>query len=307
MNKKSPKNKTLYITDNLIKSYATKCLKIENKIKNIETIKNKTIIGSSFEILKMIPTDSVDLVVTDPPYNIEKKFNQESFKRMIDADYIKWLDIWIKELRRILKNTGSIYICCDWNSSPLVWSVMKKYFIVRNRITWEREKGRASLKNWKNNIEDIYFATVSDDYTFNLNKVMIKKDVLAPYRDGNGNAKDWFLENGKKYRLTAPSNVWTDITIPYWSMKENTEHPTQKPEKLIAKLILASSNENDLVLDPFLGSGTTSVVAKKLKRNYIGIEIDTGYASICEKRLEDINETIQGYNGKYFLARGTKE
>ena len=307
MNKKSPKNTTLYITDNLIKSYATKCLKIENKIRNIETIKNKTIIGNSFEILKMIPTDSVDLVVTDPPYNIEKKFNQESFKRMIDADYIKWLDIWIKELRRILKNTGSIYICCDWNSSPLVWSVMKKYFIVRNRITWEREKGRASLKNWKNNIEDIYFATVSDDYTFNLNKVMIKKDVLAPYRDGNGNAKDWFLENGKKYRLTAPSNVWTDITIPYWSMKENTEHPTQKPEKLIAKLILASSNENDLVLDPFLGSGTTSVVAKKLKRNYIGIEIDAGYASICEKRLEDINETIQGYNGKYFLARGTKE
>ena len=142
---------------------------------------------------------------------------------------------------------------------------------------------------------------------FNLNKVMIKKDVLAPYRDGNGNAKDWFLENGKKYRLTAPSNVWTDITIPYWSMKENTEHPTQKPEKLIAKLILASSNENDLVLDPFLGSGTTSVVAKKLKRNYIGIEIDAGYASICEKRLENINETIQGYNGKYFLARGTKE
>ena len=128
---------------------------------------------------------------------------------------------------------------------------MKKYFFVQNRITWEREKGRSSAKNWKNNLEDIYFATKSKDFTFNLDKVMVKKNVLAPYKDEKGQAKDWFVENGQKYRLTAPSNVWTDITVPYWSMAENTEHPTQKPEKLIAKLILASSNEGDVVLDNF--------------------------------------------------------
>ena len=87
-------------------------------------------------------------------------------------------------------------------------------------------------------------------------------------------------------------------------MPENTEHPTQKPEKLIAKLVLASSNEGDLVFDPFLGSGTTSVVAKKLGRKYIGIEIDEGYASISEKRLDMKVDSIQGYNGKYFLGRG---
>lgn len=87
-------------------------------------------------------------------------------------------------------------------------------------------------------------------------------------------------------------------------MPENTEHPTQKPEKLIAKLVLASSNEGDLVFDPFLGSGTTSVVAKKLNRSYLGIEIDRGYAAIAEKRLDLTSNDIQGYNGKYFLGRG---
>ena len=307
MNCKSTRNKTLFITDKLKKQYLPKCIKVEKKQKNISKIKNKTIVGNSFDVLKRLPDNSVDLVVTDPPYNIEKKFNQESFKKMDDASYGKWLDSWLKELKRILKSNGSIYVCCDWSSSAAVYGVLKKYFVVRNRITWEREKGRASLANWKNNIEDIYFATMSDDYTFNLDKVMVKKKVLAPYRDNAGKAKDWFAEGNEKYRLTAPSNVWTDITVPYWSMPENTEHPTQKPEKLIAKLVLASSNEGDLVLDPFLGSGTTSVAAKKLNRNYVGIEIDEGYAAIAEKRLAEKNDKIQGYNGEYFLGRGVRD
>lgn len=304
MQKKSVKNKTLFITDDLISSYSPKCISVNRKIENIDIIKNKTIIGDSFKVLKRIPSSSVDLIVTDPPYNIEKKFNQESFKKMDDSKYCEWLNDWVCELKRILKEKGSIYVCCDWSSSPLVYLVLKKYFTLRNRITWEREKGRANLKNWKNNIEDIYFATNSDKYTFNLDKVMVKKNVLAPYKDDKGVAKDWFVENGAKYRLTAPSNVWTDITVPYWSMPENTEHPTQKPEKLIAKLVLASSNEGDLVFDPFLGSGTTSVVAKKLNRSYLGIEIDRGYAAIAEKRLDLTSNDIQGYNGKYFLGRG---
>ncbi len=300
----SPRNKTLFISDELVKKYAPRCLAVKKKIAEIDEIKNKTIIGSCFDVLKKLPSSSVDLVVTDPPYNLEKKFNQKSFKKMEDDKYGLWLDSWMTELKRILKPEGTIYVCCDWSSSPLVYMCLKKFFIVRNRITWEREKGRANSANWKNNIEDIYFATKSDNYTFNLNKVMIKKSVLAPYKDQSGQAKDWFAEKGGKYRLTAPSNVWTDITVPYWSMPENTEHPTQKPEKLIAKLILASSNENDLILDPFLGSGTTSVVAKKLHRNYIGIEIDKGYAAIAEQRLDNAVEAIQGYNGRYFLGKG---
>ncbi|MBR1915754.1 MAG: site-specific DNA-methyltransferase [Alphaproteobacteria bacterium] len=302
----SLRNKTLFITDAVLDRYLPECIELKASQNDIKPLLNQTIIGDSFEVLKKMPAESVDLIVTDPPYNLEKNFNARRFKKMDDASYIAWLEMWVKEAQRILKNTGSIYVCCDWKSSAAVYVVLKKYFFVQNRITWEREKGRSSAKNWKNNLEDIYFATKSKDFTFNLDKVMVKKNVLAPYKDEKGQAKDWFVENGQKYRLTAPSNVWTDITVPYWSMAENTEHPTQKPEKLIAKLILASSNEGDVVLDPFLGSGTTSVVAKKLNRKYIGIELDKGFAALAQKRLDTESKDIQGYNGKYFLAKGVK-
>ena len=117
------------------------------------------------------------------------------------------------------------------------------------------------MHNWKNGMEDIWFATLSDQYTFNLEAVKIRKRVIAPYRS-DGCPRDWEATESGKFRNTCPSNFWDDISIPYWSMPENTAHPTQKPEKLLAKLILASSNPGDLVFDPFLGSGTTSVTAK---------------------------------------------
>lgn len=110
-----------------------------------------------------------------------------------------------------------------------------------------------------------------------------------------------------KFRDTYPSNFWDDISIPYWSMPENTEHPTQKPEKLIAKLILASSNPGDVILDPFAGSGTTTVTAKKLNRHYIGIEQNPQYCVWTELRLEraDVDKTIQGYTNGVFWERNT--
>jgi site-specific DNA-methyltransferase (adenine-specific) len=134
--------------------------------------------------------------------------------------------------------------------------------------------------------------------------VKLKRKVLAPYTSG-GKPKDWIHENDGNYRLTHPSNLWTDVTVPFWSMPENTDHPTQKPEKLIAKIILASSQEGDVVFDPFLGSGTTSVVAKKLNRNYVGVEIDEKYALLAEKRLKmaDVNKEIQGYSNGVFRER----
>jgi site-specific DNA-methyltransferase (adenine-specific) len=125
---------------------------------------------------------------------------------------------------------------------------------------------------------------------------------MAPYRHTTGQPKDWDDTGAQHYRLTHPSNLWTDITIPFWSMAENTDHPTQKPEKLIAKLILASSNLRDVVLDPFLGSGTTAVVAKKLGRQYIGIEQDLDYCCLAQKRLDlaDSDPSIQGYSDGCF-------
>jgi len=123
----------------------------------------------------------------------------------------------------------------------------------------------------------------------------------------DGKPKDWSESEQGNFRLTHPSNLWTDLTVPYWSMPENTDHPTQKPEKLLAKIILASSDQGDVVFDPFLGSGTTSVVAKKLGRRFFGVEIDPFYACLVEKRLELAEEDgdIQGYSDGVFWERNT--
>lgn len=270
---------------------------------------DRVINGDTFEVIKRLPSGFVDLLIVDPPYNLTKEYDGTKFSKTNDDSYIEWFEKWVRELPRIMKPNGSLYFCGDWRTSPLYYQVLSKYFYVRNRITWEREKGRGSDRNWKNNIEDIYFCTVNDkDYVFNVDSVKVKKKVIAPYKDKDGNAKDWFVENGEKFRFTHPSNVWTDITVPYWSMAENTEHPTQKPEKLIAKLILASSNVGDMVFDPFLGSGTTAVVAKKLNRKFCGIEREEGYCLLATKRLKNAEEDkeIQGYKAGIFLNRNER-
>jgi site-specific DNA-methyltransferase (adenine-specific) len=243
----------------------------------------------------------------DPPYNLSKTFNQQSFAQLPLAEYKRWIESWLGKLVRVLKPTASVYICGDWRSCAAIHRVAERLFIVRNRITWEREKGRGATKNWKNCSEDVWFCTVSDDYTFDVEAVKLKRRVIAPYTDLGGQPKDWHESEDGRFRLTHPSNVWTDLTVPFWSMPENTDHPTQKPEKMLARIMLASSKEGDVVLDPFLGSGTTSVVAKKLGRHYIGIEIDESYCCLAERRLELVEEDqgIQGYTGGVFGERNT--
>jgi len=247
------------------------------------------------------------LLFADPPYNLTKKFNDRSFKKTSLEQYSEWLDSWLSQTVRVLKPTASIYICGDWDSSAAIHRVGEKYFIPRNRITWEREKGRGAKSNWKKCAEDIWFFTVSDDYYFDVEAVMLKRQVIAPYTDRNGAPKDWTESENGRFRLTHPSNLWTDLTVPYWSMPENTDHPTQKPEKLLAKIILASSKGGDLVFDPFNGSGTTTVVAKKLGRHYLGVELDEKYCCFAQKRLDlaDRDRTIQGYADSVFWERNT--
>ena len=136
---------------------------------------------------------------------------------------------------------------------------------------------------------------------------MLKRQVIAPYTDSNGTPKDWIESADGRFRITHPSNLWTDLTVPYWSMPENTDHPTQKPEKLLAKIILASSRRGDLVFDPFNGSGTTTVVAKKLGRHFLGVEVDEIFCCYAQKRLDlaDRDSTIQGYADGVFWERNT--
>lgn len=270
-------------------------------------LENKVINQDLFGCFDYLPDDFVDLLVVDPPYNLTKSYSGNKFAKTSSHDYEEWFESWIVGIKRCLKKDASIYVCSDWQSSNAIQNVLERHFYVRNRITWEREKGRGALSNWKNCSEDIWFCTVSNDYFFNVDAVKLKRKVLAPYRDENGIPKDWEETSDGNFRLTFPSNLWTDITLPFWSMPENTSHPTQKPEKLIAKLILASSREGDFVFDPFLGSGTTCVVAKKLNRTYCGIEKELEYAELAIKRLKavDRNREIQGYHGGFFWERNS--
>jgi site-specific DNA-methyltransferase (adenine-specific) len=247
------------------------------------------------------------LLILDPPYNLDKDFNGKRFaKRSVD-EYTAYLDELFAALKPVLSATASIYICGDWFSSISIFTAAAKHFIVRNRICWEREKGRGARANWKNSSEDIWFCTCSESFTFNVDSVKLRRKVIAPYRTETGTPKDWDDTAGGAYRDTHPSNIWTDITIPFWSMPENTEHPTQKSEKLIARLILASSQPDDLVFDPFLGSGTSSVVAKKLGRRYIGAEINEAFCLLAEKRLAAAEQDlrIQGLADGVFWERNT--
>jgi site-specific DNA-methyltransferase (adenine-specific) len=253
--------------------------------------KNKIFFGDALQELKKVPDKSVDLIITDPPYTIRKNFGKGTVSTK-ETQFTLWCADWIEQCHRVLKKNGSIYICINWEASNIVEYLLKQQFTVRNRITWQRDKGRGAKKNWKNNLEDIWFATKSDKYTFNLDDVKIEKQVIAPYVDKEGQPKDWKEKNGKKYRLTHPSNIWTDLVVPFWSMPENTEHPTQKPEKLIERIIKASSNKGDLILDPFMGSGTTAVVAQKLKRDFIGFEIEKKYYTLANKRLALLDKKI---------------
>jgi len=300
------RNRTITLSKNDINLLKQKLLVLSKKC-NVSVIENKTINQNLQDVIKYMPENFVDLLFIDPPYNLNKNFNSNIFKEMSAYEYENWLDSWLNPLRKILKPTASVYICGDWKSSSAIFRVMSKYFIVRNRITWEREKGRGAKTNWKNCSEDIWFGTVSNKFMFNPGAVMLKRKVIAPYKDTNGQPKDWHQEVNGNYRLTYPSNLWTDLTIPFWSMPENTDHPTQKPEKLLAKIILASSKENDFIFDPFLGSGTTSIVAKKLGRKYSGVEIDELYCCLTEKRLEiaDNDNSIQGYVDGVFWERNS--
>ncbi len=266
-----------------------------------------TIHGNCFHWADQLPQGAIDLLILDPPYNCNKDFNGQRFSRQAVPDYTAWLSQMIDAFSPLLKSSASIYICGDWFSSVSIFAAASAHFVVRNRITWEREKGRGARANWKNASEDIWFCTKSDQYTFNVDDVKLRRRVIAPYRRQDGSPKDWQETQNGNSRDTCPSNLWTDITIPFWSMPENTCHPTQKSEKLLAKLILASSRPGDLVFDPFLGSGTTSVVAKKLGRRYLGIELDEEYCLLAEKRLElaAVSDAIQGYTEGVFWERNT--
>jgi site-specific DNA-methyltransferase (adenine-specific) len=309
MKSKSQLNKTIDFSLEEGQKYLERCVQFDSTTPiALNTVLDKTVNADTFALLPHLPRECADLIIADPPYNLTKDYHGKKFKATAANEYEVYTRKWLSLVIPLLKPTGTLYVCCDWKSSLIIGQVLEEMLNVQNRITWQREKGRGTTTNWKNSMEDIWFATKDKDtYTFNVDAVKILKKVIAPYRDKNGEAKDWENTDTGNERLTCPSNFWDDITIPFWSMAENTAHPTQKSEKLLAKLILASSNHGDIVLDPFAGSGSTAVTAKKLDRHYISIEQNPLYCAWGEYRLSQAekNPTIQGMDGGVFRARNS--
>lgn len=306
MKERATQNRTLTCDNSEITMLSSQLLRLFSPT-DIDVITSRIIHQDFQEARQFLPPAFADLVILDPPYNLTKNYNGHVFQAKEAETYTNWFDEVVLSLVPVLKPNATIYACSDWQTSTLIFPVLDKHFHIRNRITWEREKGRGAKANWKNNTEDIWFCTASDNYYFDVESVKLKRRVIAPYRTDNGTPKDWEESENGNYRLTHPSNIWSDITVPFWSMPENTDHPTQKPEKLIAKLILASSRPGDFVFDPFLGSGTTAVVASKLSRRFCGIELNNDYCCWALKRLKlaETDPDIQGYAEGVFWERNS--
>lgn len=299
-------NRTLTLEPEEVEGLKNRLL-TESNISAETDIVNRTLNGDILQMLEFVPDGFADLIIIDPPYNLSKNFNGMKFASRSQEGYDEYLATWFPAVCKKLKSNGSLYICGDWKCTSSLQRAVEKELTVLNRITWQREKGRGAKSNWKNGMEDIWFAVKNPaDYYFDVEAVKMKRKVLAPYK-ADGKPKDWDEESEGNFRLTYPSNFWDDISVPFWSMPENTDHPTQKPEKLYAKLILASSRPGDIVFDPFLGSGTASVVAKKLGRRFCGIEQNEEYCLWAEKRLAlaETDKSIQGYSGGVFWERNS--
>lgn len=302
----SGRNKTIKTSIQEGMMYLERCLRITEPVQDVSAIIDRTICGDTFVTLPLLPEKCVDLLIADPPYNLTKHYHGNTFSKKDTSEYEIYTRKWVEAVYPLLKDNASMYVCCDWESSLIIGGVLSELFTIRNRITWQREKGRGCSDNWKNGMEDIWYVTKGKDYTFHVDSVKQRRKVLASYRV-DGAPKDWVETEKGKYRDTCPSNFWDDITIPFWSMPENTDHPTQKPEKLYAKIILASSNPEDIILDPFAGSGTAGVTAKKLGRHFIDIEMNEQYCVWAEQRLAmaETHPAIQGYEDGIFWERNS--
>lgn len=304
--KRAANNRTLTLTDAERRELRS-VLVPESEVAELQTFENQLICGDLLHVISALPNEIADLIIVDPPYNLSKNFHGTVFNAMSDSRYEEYLRTWFHSVCEKLKPGGSLYLCGDWKCTAALQRVLSEELTIMNRITWQREKGRGAASNWKNAMEDIWFAVKNPkDYYFNVEAVKMKRRVLAPYRQ-DGAPKDWQSTENGNFRLTCPSNFWDDISVPFWSMPENTDHPTQKPEKLYAKLILASSREGDLVFDPFAGSGTTCAVAKKLNRKYLAVEMNEEYCLWTAKRIRtaDTDSSIQGYADGVFWERNS--
>ncbi len=236
--------------------------------------------GDAIELMQTLPGESVDLVCTDPPYNLRKNYgNNIDWKQW--HEYETFTRRWLMETKRILKPTASLYIFMGVQFISQLFLILQDMGLHLNSwITWHYTQGMGRTKGFSPRHEDILYFTKSDKYTFNLDAIRIPQKY---YRKRNN------------MKGANPGDVWQFSHIHY-SNPERLDHLTQKPEALMKRIILASSNEGDVVLDPFVGSGTTCVVANALKRKWIGIDINPEYINMSEQRLKKETELFDSYD-----------
>lgn len=223
------------------------------------------------EIIKSIESESIDLIIADPPYNLGKDYGNNS-DSMEFNDYINFTKSWLKESVRVLKKTGTIYIFVGFRYISYLYQILENDFDMKfaNWICWHYTQGIGKTKGFSPRHDDILMFTKSNNYIFNLDDIKVPQKY---YRAVNN------------MRGANPGDVW-EISHIHYCQRNRQNHPTQKPEALMERMVLASSNEGDLVLDPFSGSGTTLRVCQQLNRNCIGIELNSEYVSDTINRLK---------------------
>jgi DNA modification methylase len=232
--------------------------------------------GDCLVAMKTLKDESVDLIVTDPPYNLNKNYGNESDNRTHD-EYLSFTRKWLQEAKRVLKPNGTIYVFMGVRYISYVYAILEKElgFQFNSWITWFYTQGIGKTKGFSPRHDDILMFTKSKDFKFNLDNVRVPQKY---YRSVNN------------MRGANPGNVWEFSHIHYCQANRQ-KHPTQKPEALYERMILASSDVGDLVLDPFAGSGTALRVCQQTERSGIGIEINPDYVRIAKDRLS------QPFNG----------
>lgn len=228
------------------------------------------ILGDCLNELKSINSNSVDLIIADPPYNVGKDYGNKSDKQDFD-NYIDFSKKWLSECHRILKKSGTIYVFIGFRYISYLYQIMEKDLGMNfvNWISWHYTQGIGKTKGFSPRHDDILMFSKSSNYTFNLD------DIRIPQK---------FYRKVNNMRGANPGDVW-DVSHVHYCQKGRQPHPTQKPEAIIERMVLASSNEGDLVVDPFSGSGTTLRVCQQLKRNAIGIELNEEYIEQTKERL----------------------
>lgn len=228
--------------------------------------------GDAIDLLSTLEEDSVDLIIADPPYNLGKSYGNNS-DEMSFSDYLDFTRKWLFECGRVLKKTGSIYVFMGFRYISYLYDIMDKELDLRfnSWIVWHYTQGMGKTKGFSPRHDDVLFFTATDEFTFNLDDIRVPQKY---YRQRNN------------MRGANPGDVWTFSHVHY-SNPNRQAHPTQKPEGLIERMVLASSNSGDLVLDPFSGSGTTLRVCDQLERASLGFEINPEYVDMTKKRLDE--------------------